>query len=200
MNEHEPKTKRIQSIKESLTFFQTENDFREWLECNHEKETELMVGFYKVNSGKPSMTWSQSVDQALCFGWIDGIRRSIDEERYCIRFTPRRNDSNWSAVNIKKIEELTKAGLMKPAGVKAFSLRKEDKSEIYSYENDATLLDSPYETQFRENKKAWEFFMKQAPSYRKAVMRWIMGAKQEETRQARLKKTINQCEQQKRLT
>lgn len=200
MNEHEPKTKRIQSIKESLTFFQTENDFREWLESNHKKETELMVGFYKVNSGKPSMTWSQSVNQALCFGWIDGIRRSIDEESYCIRFTPRRNDSNWSAVNIKKIEELTKAGLMKPAGVKAFSLRKEDKSEIYSYENDATLLDSPYETQFRENKKAWEFFMKQAPSYRKAVMRWIMGAKQEETRQARLKKTINQCEQQKRLT
>lgn len=177
MNEHEPKTKRIQSIKESLTFFQTENDFREWLECNHEKETELMVGFYKVNSGKPSMTWSQSVDQALCFGWIDGIRRSIDEESYSIRFTPRRNDSNWSAVNIKKIEALKKAGLMKPAGVKAFSLRKEDKSEIYSYENDATLLDSPYETQFRENKKAWEFFMKQAPSYRKAVMRWIMGAK-----------------------
>jgi len=200
MNEHEPKTKRIQSIKESLTFFQTENDFREWLESNHKKETELMVGFYKVNSGKPSMTWSQSVNQALCFGWIDGIRRSIDEESYCIRFTPRRNDSNWSAVNIKKIEELTKAGLMKPAGVKAFSLRKEDKSEIYSYENDTTLLDSPYETQFRENKKAWEFFMKQAPSYRKAVMRWIMGAKQEETRQARLKKTINQCEQQKRLT
>ena len=102
MNEHEPKTKRIQSIKESLTFFQTENDFREWLECNHEKETELMVGFYKVNSGKPSMTWSQSVDQALCFGWIDGIRRSIDEESYSIRFTPRRNDSNWSAVNINR--------------------------------------------------------------------------------------------------
>ncbi|QRX63526.1 YdeI/OmpD-associated family protein [Dysgonomonadaceae bacterium zrk40] len=200
MNENESKSKRVQPTKESLTFFQTENDFREWLEGNHEKETELMVGFYKVNSDKPSMTWSQSVDQALCFGWIDGIRRSIDEESYCIRFTPRRNDSNWSAVNIKKIEELTKAGLMKPAGVKAFSLRKEDKSEIYSYENDATILDSRYEIQFRENKKAWEFIMNQAPSYRKAVMRWIMGAKQEETRQARLVKTINQCEQQKRLT
>lgn len=184
----------------SVTFFKTQDDFRKWLESNHEKETELTVGFYKVDSGKPSMNWSQSVDQALCFGWIDGVRKSIDKESYSIRFTPRRNTSNWSAINIKKIEELTKAGLMKPAGLKAFSLRKDTKSEIYSYENDTTFLDSDYEIQFRENTKAWDFFMKQAPSYRKAIMRWIMSAMQEKTRQSRLEKTIKESEQQKRVT
>lgn len=183
-----------------MIFFKTQNDFRKWLESHHEKETELIVGFYKVDSEKPSMSWSQSVDQALCFGWIDGVRKSIDKESYSIRFTPRRKTSNWSAVNIKKIEALTKAGLMKPAGLKAFGLRKENKSEIYAYENDPAILDSNYEKQFRENKKAWDFFMKQAPSYRKAILRWIMSAMQEKTRQGRLEKTIKESEQQKRVT
>lgn len=183
-----------------MIFFPTQDDFRDWLESHHDKETELIVGFYKVDSGKPSMNWSESVDQALCFGWIDGVRRSVDKESYCIRFTPRRITSNWSAINIKKIEELSKAGLMKPAGLKAFSLRKENKSEVYSYENDTTILDSNYEIRFRENQKAWEFFMKQAHSYRKAILRWIMGATQEKTRQSRLEKTIKESEQQKRVT
>ena len=186
--------------KESVTFFKTQDDFREWLEINHEKETELIVGFYKVKSGKPSMNWSQSVDQALCFGWIDGIRKSMDEESYSIRFTPRKNTSNWSEINIKKVEELTRAGLMKPAGMKAFSFRKESKSGIYSYENEAESFDYQDEKLFRENEKAWEFFMKQTPSYRKAVVRWINSAVQEITRQLRLEKTIKQCEQQKRIT
>lgn len=184
------------STKGAVTFFKTQDDFRKWLESHHEKETELIVGFYKVDSGKPSMNWSQSVDQALCFGWIDGVRRSIDQESYCIRFTPRRKNSNWSAINIKKIEDLTKAGLMRPAGIKAFALREENTSGIYSYENDTTFLDSKYEIQFRENKKAWDFFMKKAPSYRKAIMRWIMSAKQEKTRQSRLEKTIKESEKQ----
>ncbi len=200
MNENVPKSTKIDSIKESVTFFKTQDDFRKWLERYHEMETELIVGFYKVDSGKPSMSWSQSVDQALCFGWIDGVRKSIDEESYSIRFTPRRNTSNWSAINIKKIEELTNAGLMKPAGLKAFSLRKENKSGIYSYENDPLFLDSTYAIQFSENKKAWDFFMKQAPSYKKAIMRWIMSATQEKTRQSRLEKTIRESEQQKRVT
>lgn len=186
--------------KESVTFFKTQDDFREWLEINHEKETELIVGFYKVKSGKPSMNWSQSVDQALCFGWIDGIRKSMDEESYSIRFTPRKNSSNWSEINIKKVEELTRAGLMKPAGMKAFSFRKESKSGIYSYENEAESFDYQDEKLFRENEKAWEFFMKQTPSYRKAVVRWINSAVQKITRQSRLEKTIKQCEQQKRIT
>ena len=186
--------------KESVTFFKTQDDFREWLEINHENQTELIVGFYKVKSGKPSMNWSQSVDQALCFGWIDGIRKSMDEESYSIRFTPRKNTSNWSEINIKKVEELTRAGLMKPAGMKAFSFRKESKSGIYSYENEAESFDYQDEKLFRENEKAWEFFMKQTPSYRKAVVRWINSAVQKITRQSRLEKTIKQCEQQKRIT
>jgi len=200
MNDYVPESIKFYSTKVSVTFFKTQEDFRKWLESHHEKETELIVGFYKVDSGKPSMSWSQSVDQALCFGWIDGVRKSIDKESYSIRFTPRRNTSNWSAINIKKIEDLTKTGLMKPAGLKAFSLRKENKSEVYSYENDTTFLDSNYEIQFRENKNAWDFFLKQAPSYRKAIMRWIMSAMQEKTRQSRLEKTIKESEQQKRVT
>lgn len=200
MNENKADSTKINPTKQAATFFKTQDEFRNWLESNHNKEEELIVGFYKVNSGKPSLTWPQSVDQALCFGWIDGVRKSIDKESYCIRFTPRRSTSNWSTVNIKKIEALTKAGLMKPAGLKAFSLRKENKSGIYSHENDTLFLESNYEIQFRENKKAWEFFMKQAPSYKKAIMRWIMSAVQEKTRQSRLEKTINESEQQKRVT
>lgn len=185
---------------EPATFFESQDEFRKWLENHHDKEAELIVGFYKVNSGKPSMTWSQSVDQALCFGWIDGVRKSIDKESYSIRFTPRRSTSNWSAVNIKKIEELTKAGLMKPAGIKAYRLRKDNKSEVYSYENGSMVLDPNYEKQFREDQPAWDYFMKQAPSYRKAVIRWIMSAIQEKTRQLRLEKTIKESAKQKRVS
>jgi uncharacterized protein YdeI (YjbR/CyaY-like superfamily) len=120
----------------TATFFAKQSEFRKWLDKNHKKETELLVGFYKINSGKPSMTWSQSVDEALCFGWIDGVRKSIDKDSYQIRFTQRKPTSIWSAVNIKKIEELTKQGLMQPAGLVSFENRKENKSKIYSYENE----------------------------------------------------------------
>jgi len=181
------------------TFFETQDEFRKWLETNHDKETELIVGFYKVSSGKPTMTWSQSVDQALCFGWIDGKTKSIDHESYSIRFTPRKKSSIWSAINIKKVEELTEAGLMKPAGLKAYSLRTEDKSKIYSHENENVVLEEKYEKQFRKDKIAWDFFMKQAPSYRKVILHWIMSAKQEKTRQSRLEKAINESSQHKRL-
>lgn len=200
MNTEINNSSKFHSTREAVTFFKTQDDFRKWLEINHEKETELVVGFYKVDSGKPSMNWSQSVDQALCFGWIDGVRKSINKESYCIRFTPRRNTGNWSEINIKKFEELTKAGLMKSAGLKVFNLREENKSEINSGENDTVFSDSNYEKQFRENKIAWDFFMKQAPSYRKAIIRWIMSAMQEKTRQSRLIKTIKESEQQKRVS
>ncbi|MDD4374102.1 MAG: YdeI/OmpD-associated family protein [Bacteroidales bacterium] len=199
---NESKSENIQSIrvKEGATFFKTQEEFRKWLEINHKKETELIVGFYKVGSGKPSMNWSQSVDQALCFGWIDGIRKSIDKESYCIRFTPRRSTSIWSAINIKKVEELTKAGLMKDAGIKVFKSRKQDRSRIYSYENDLISLDTNYEKQFRKDKIAWDFFTKQAPSYQRAIIRWIMSAVQEKTRQSRLEKAIQESRKQKRVT
>lgn len=181
------------------TFFSTQEEFREWLKKNHRKETELLVGFWKVGTKKPSMSWSQSVDQALCFGWIDGVRKSIDEESYSIRFTPRKPTSIWSAINIKKIEELTKAGLMTSEGKKAFELRKEEKSAIYSHEKEPATLDPEFEKQFKANEKAWEFFNKQAPSYKKVMLHWIMSAKQEKTRLSRLEKTIRESESGKRV-
>src|SRR5881394_263753 len=140
------------------TFFKTQPDFRKWLAKNHDKATELLVGFYKVGSGKPSMTWPESVDQALCFGWIDGVRRRIDDHSYSIRFTPRKPTSIWSSINTKKVEELIKSGQMKPAGLMAFEKRKENKSRIYSYENEPAKLSREFEKKFRANKKAWAFF------------------------------------------
>jgi uncharacterized protein YdeI (YjbR/CyaY-like superfamily) len=181
-------------------FFADQIEFRKWLEENHKTEKELLVGYYKVSTGRPSMTWSQSVDQALCFGWIDGIRRSIDEESYCIRFTPRRPTSVWSNINIKKIEELTEKGLMTEAGLQAYSKRKDTKSGIYSFENDQAILPDAYDHIFKANPVAWDFFIKQAPSYRKAVFRWIMSARQEDTRLSRFNKLIQASEEQKRLT
>ena len=146
------------------TFFAKQSDFRKWLERNHKKETELLVGFYKVDSGKASMTWTQSVDEALCFGWIDGVRKSLDSESYQIRFTQRKATSIWSTVNIQKIEVLSKQGLMQPAGLLSFQNRKENKSKIYSYENEEVKFSSDFEKQFKENKKAWEYFKLLAPS------------------------------------
>ncbi|MGI9652191.1 YdeI/OmpD-associated family protein [Chryseobacterium sp. RLHN22] len=181
------------------TFFPTPQDFRNWLEKNHQTERELLVGFYKVKSKRPSMSWSESVDQALCFGWIDGVRKSIDEESYSIRFTPRKKDSIWSVVNIKKIEELTKAKLMQKAGLEVFKLRKEDKSGIYSHEKEPAQLKPDYEKQFKANTKAWDYFEKQAPSYKKVMIHWIMSAKQEKTQLSRLEKTINESAKENRV-
>jgi len=182
-----------------ITFFATQAKFRKWLEKHHQTETELIVGFYKVDSGKPSMTWSQSVDQALCYGWIDGIRKSIDEVSYCIRFTPRKPTSIWSAINIRKVETLQKAGLMTADGQKAFELRSADKSGIYSHEKDHAKLTPAFEKQFKKDKKAWTFFQVQAPSYKKVMIHWIMSAKQEKTRLSRLEKAISISGQQKRM-
>ena len=181
------------------TFFKTPSAFRKWLEKNHDKKSELIVGFYKVGSGKPSITWPEAVDQALCFGWIDGVRNSIDEISYCNRFTPRKPTSNWSNINIKKVEALRKEGLITPAGEKAFGYRKENKSGLYSFENDPSILSPEFEKQFRKNKKAWAFFSTQAPYYKKLMTHWIMSAKQEKTRQTRLEKTISVSEKMKRM-
>ena len=172
------------------TFFAKQNDFRKWLEKNHKIEIELLVGFYKVGSGKPSMTWSQSVDEALCFGWIDGVRKSIDKDSYQIRFTPRKLTSIWSAVNIRKIETLTKQGLMQPAGLEIFENRKESESQIYSDENAEVKFPLEFEKQFKANKIAWEYFQSLALSYRKLSTYWVMSAKQEATKLKRLNELI----------
>ena len=177
-------------------FFSTQENFRKWLEENHLSSAEILVGFYKVGTKKPSMTWSESVDQALCFGWIDGIRKSIDGESYQIRFTPRKSTSIWSAVNIKKIEELTKKELIFPAGIAAFKKRQEHKSKIYAFETDAMQLPEEFLKIFMSNSIAWEYFENLAPSYKKTSIHWIMSAKQEATQQKRLLQLISDSENQ----
>lgn len=181
------------------TFFPTQSDFRKWLEKNHDKGKELLVGFYKVTSGKQSISWPQSVDEAICFGWIDGIRKSIDEESYSIRFTPRKPSSIWSSVNIKKVEELAKKGLMHSSGIAAFSKRQEKKSAIYSYEKEPETLSKLFLKKFKANKKAWSYFHAMAPSYQRSCVHWVMTAKQEPTKIRRLKELIDDSERGRKI-
>lgn len=171
-------------------FFKTPADFRNWLEAHHSDETELWVGFYKKDSGKPSITWPESVDEALCFGWIDGVRKRLDDKSYVIRFTPRRSRSIWSEVNIKRATELTRQRKMRAAGKKAFEARLANKSGVYSYEKRKAELDEPYASTFQINAAAWKYYQAQPPSYRRLVDWWILSAKREETRQSRLAKLI----------
>ena len=180
-------------------FFRTPANFGTWLEKNHATATELWVGFYTKDSGKPTITWPESVDQALCFGWIDGIRKRVDEISYKIRFTPRRRGSIWSATNIKRAKELVRQKQMRPTGLKAFAARIENKSGIYSYEQRSTELSQPYANLLKKNKAAWNFFEKQPPSYRKMIDWWIISAKKEKTRMARLAKLISESAKGKRL-
>jgi uncharacterized protein YdeI (YjbR/CyaY-like superfamily) len=166
-------------------FFKDPQGFREWLEKNHATETEIGVGYYKKSSGKTSMTYKQAVQQALCFGWIDGVGRSIDDERYMNRFTPRKKRSTWSLFNINTVKELQKAGLMTEAGMKAFEARDEKNSGIYSFEQKNLALDPVIEKRFKKEKAAWEFFEAQRPSYKRTVYWWLKSAKKEETKESR---------------
>ncbi len=150
-------------------------------------EGEALVGFYKRGSGKPSITWPESVDAALCFGWIDGVRRSIDPASYSIRFTPRRRRSIWSRVNVKRAEELIALGKMRGAGMRAFEARQQDRSGIYSFEQTGIAFDKTHEQQFKKEKSAWRFFQSQAPWYRRTATYWVISAKREETKAKRLK-------------
>lgn len=171
-------------------FFATPEKFRAWLEKNHATESELLVGFYKRDSGKASITWPESVDEALCVGWIDGVRKSIDDASYTIRFTPRKLKSKWSSVNIKRVAELTKLGRIQPAGLAVFEKRHASQSEGYSYERKEAHLDAAMEKHFRANKAAWTFWEKQPPYYRRTLAWWVISAKREETRAKRLEQLI----------
>jgi len=181
------------------TFFKTPADFRSWLEKHHARADELLVGFYKKESGKPSITWPESVDEALCFGWIDGIRRRIDDIRYSIRFTPRRRGSIWSNVNTKRVVELIKDKRMRPAGVKAFEARDPKKTGIYSFERETATLPAEFEKAFRANTKAWKFWEAQPPGYRRLAAYFVTSAKQDETRRRRLDVLIRDSAQGTRL-
>jgi uncharacterized protein YdeI (YjbR/CyaY-like superfamily) len=180
-------------------FFKTQKDLRKWFIKNYKTATTLQLGYYKVGTGKPSVTWSQSVDEALCFGWIDGVRHTIDEESYTIRFTHRKPTSIWSAINIAKVEKLTAAGLMFPEGTYIFNKRKDPLSRGYSFEKPAKELATDLEEKFKANTKAWDYFNSIAPSYRKLAVHHIMSAKQDATRMKRFEKLVADCAAEKKF-
>jgi uncharacterized protein YdeI (YjbR/CyaY-like superfamily) len=167
-------------------FFKTRADLRAWFERNHERSAELWVGYYKQASGKPSIDWPESVDEALCFGWVDSVRKSLDADSYTNRFTPRKPKSNWSAINVRRARELIDLGLMRPRGLAAFEAREENRTGIYSYEQRPQDLPPEYRRKLRANARAWRFWRSVAPSYRKAATWWVISAKREETRDRRL--------------
>ena len=172
-------------------FFSTADELREWFEQNSENATELLVGYYKKGAGRSGIKHSEAVEQALCFGWIDGIGRRIDDERYQVRFTPRRKGSVWSAVNVAKITELTEQGRMRPAGLRAFESRRPDRVATYSYEQpEGAELDPDQLARLRAEPAAWEWFSKQASSYRRSAAHWVISAKRAETRERRLAQLI----------
>jgi len=175
-------------------FFASQSEFRRWLEINHAKRSELLVGFHKKGSGKKSITYPEALDEALCFGWIDGVRRSLNDNSYTIRFTPRKPKSIWSLVNTRKVEELIKRGCMHQAGLAAYQLRDPKRTGVYSFENEPRELSREYQKKFQVNKKAWEFFERQPFGYKRLASYWVMSAKQEETRIRRLNTLITSAE------
>lgn len=171
-------------------FFESPAALRKWLAKNHKSADELWVGMYKKHTGKPSITWPQVVDEVLCFGWIDGIRKSIDADSYTNRITPRRKGSHWSAVNLKRVLELQAEGRMTPAGMKAYEERDPAKSQQYSSEQQGVALPATLEARFKKNKQAWTFFNQQPPGYRKTILWWVVSAKREDTQIKRLQRLI----------
>jgi uncharacterized protein YdeI (YjbR/CyaY-like superfamily) len=184
----------------SPKYFESAEHFRAWLEESHASATELIVGFRKVGSGLPSMTWSESVDVALCFGWIDGVRKRIDDTSYLIRFTPRRRGSIWSRVNLAKVQELTAQGRMRPAGIAAYDARSGRKTGVYAFEQEHPVELAAAEVRaFKRNKVAWKYFEASAPSYRKIITYWVASAKQPATRARRLAQLIQACAEERRI-
>jgi uncharacterized protein YdeI (YjbR/CyaY-like superfamily) len=184
---------------ENVQFFETPQRLRAWFEANHDTAKELWLGYHRRRTGRRSVTWQEVVDQELCFGWIDSVRYSLDDDRSAQRITPRRRRSVWSAVNIRRFEELDKLGLVHPSGRAAFEARDEARSRIYAYENRATALDEARETEFRRQKSAWKFFESQAPWYRRTASYWVMSAKREETKDRRLSVLIAQSKNGERI-
>ncbi len=183
----------------NVRFFATPAELRAWFEANHDTATELWLGYHKKRTGRPSVTWQEVVDQELCFGWIDSVRYSLGDDMSAQRITPRRKRSIWSAVNIRRFDELDKLGLVRPSGRAAFEARDEARSAIYAYENRSRGFDEANRAAFRKHKTAWKFFEAQAPSYRKTAAYWVMSAVQEATRERRLAKLIEHSKKGERL-
>lgn len=180
-------------------FLASQSAFRKWLEQHHAETRELWVGFYRKESGKGGITYPQALDEALCFGWIDGLRKAVDDSSYIVRFTPRKPDSIWSAVNVRHIERLIESGQMQKPGLNAFKTRDLRKSQLYSYERYNCKLETAHEKQFKANAKSWEFFCAQAPWYRRTTTWWVVSARREETRLKRLATLIADSEKGRRI-
>jgi uncharacterized protein YdeI (YjbR/CyaY-like superfamily) len=180
-------------------FFKSASAFRRWLEAHHDSATELVVGFHRVETGKPSMTWTESVREALCFGWIDGLVKRIDDTSYSRRFTPRKPSSIWSAVNVKHVESLIAEGRMTPAGLAAFAALRENRSGVYSFEQRSVELSEPFASTLRADDGAWTFWETLPASYRKAVAWWVVSAKQEVTRHKRCATLVSHCAKRERI-
>jgi uncharacterized protein YdeI (YjbR/CyaY-like superfamily) len=182
-----------------VVHFKSATEFRKWPAKHHATERELWVGYYKKETGKGGLTWPESVDEALCYGWIDGVRKKVDEESYTNRFSPRTAKSTWSAINIRRAQELIDAGRMRAAGLAAFESRREYRSGIYSYEQRKDQLDEPYQGRLKRNQKAWAFYQGQTPGYRRLANWWVVSAKREVTRLKRLDQLIELSAQGKTI-
>ena len=181
------------------TFFEAQAEFRQWLEQHHCETRELWVGFYRKESGRGGITYPEALDEALCFGWIDGLRKALNNSSYTIRFTPRKADGIWSTVNTRRVEELTKLGRMQKPGLAAFKNRDLQKSQQYSYERHNCKLEAAQEKKLQANTEAWEFFRAQAPWYQRTTTWWVVSAKREETRLKRLATLIEDSEKGRRI-
>ncbi len=180
----------VKLVPHDIRFFETPADLRDWFDANHATADELWLGIYKKATDRPTVPWSQAVDEALCVGWIDGIAKRIDDVSHVQRFTPRRKGSNWSAINVAKVAELTGQGRMRPAGIAAFEARTAERTEIYSYERQASSLSDEETARFRADPIAWADWERRPPGYRKTVTHWVTGAKQAATRERRLTRLI----------
>ena len=182
-----------------IKYFKSASEFRRWLEGNHARLSELWVGFFKKDSSKGGLTYAEAVDEALCFGWIDGLKKRVDELSYTHRFTPRKPKSNWSRINIQHVERLKKAGRMTPAGLEAYAAREPQRSGVYSFENAPRKLTAADEKQFKADKTAWEFFQQQPPGYQRLAIWWVVNAKKPGTRARRLGQLISESRNAHRL-
>jgi uncharacterized protein YdeI (YjbR/CyaY-like superfamily) len=182
-----------------VIFFASPEELRDWFDANHAIAEELWVGYHRKATGRPTVTWPQAVDEALCVGWIDGVRYRLDEERHAQRFTPRRKGSIWSVINTKRAEELIGEGRMRPAGLKAFEARSPEKTALYSYEREAAAFTTEQQARFEADEAAWSFFQAQAPSYRRSITHWVSSAKRDETRERRFEKLLEDSRAGRRI-
>jgi uncharacterized protein YdeI (YjbR/CyaY-like superfamily) len=173
-----------------VIFFASPDELRDWFDAHHEVADELWLGYHRKATGKPTVTWPQAVDEALCVGWIDGVRYRLDGERHAQRFTPRRKGSIWSAINTKRAAELIREGRMRPAGLKAFEARSPEKTAVYSYERESAAFSEDQRRRFEADAVAWAFFQAQAPSWRRAITHWVSSAKRDETRERRFARLL----------